>query len=204
MTEPQWQPNPFRGQRVLHLGCGTRPIRGAVNHDRMRHGEFVDVAWDLDRMPWFVKGPVQVGDDGVAILSRPMPRTWDPDPFDVILALDLFEHLVDPYGAVNECWDLLRPGGLLIIRVSAYDNPATYADMTHKHWANEEAYDFFDRSTRMGGHYSTHHPVDSLGRLPTYWRIDGRDRVNPDDRWPDHGDWQFTLVKLDAPVEVEA
>lgn len=197
--EPQWQPNPFRGQRVLQLACGARPILRAVNHDRVRHADFVDVAWDLDRMPWFAATSPPRLEDGSADLSRPLIRTWEPDPFDVIIARDIFEHLVDPYGAVNECWSLLRPGGVLIIRMSAFDNPATFADLTHRHRASEEAFQFFDRTTRLGGHYSSFHPADSLGRLPTHWRLDGVDRVNPDHRWPDHGDLQFTLVKLDAP-----
>lgn len=189
--EPQWQPNPFRGQRVLQLGCGARPIKRAVNHDRVKHADFVDVWCNLDSMPWaFAEG----GTDGPALPSAAMR-----EPFDAIIALDLFEHLVDPYGAVNECWSLLRTGGVLIIRMSAWDNPATFADLTHRHRASEEAYDFYDRSTRLGGHYSSFHPADTLGRLPTHWRIDGVDRVNPDHRWPDHGDLQFTMVKLDAP-----
>lgn len=188
MTEPQWQPNPFRGQRVLVLGCGARPVRGAVNHDRARHGEFVDVWGNLDQMPWVWTAP-----EGTGYLRD--------EPFDVIIALDLFEHLVDPYGAVNECWSLLRTGGVLIIRMSAWDNPATFADLTHKHWANEEAFSFFDRTTRLGGHYGPFHPADSLGRLPTPWRVDGVDRTNPDERYG-IGDLQFTLVRLDAHPEV--
>lgn len=199
-TQPQWQPNPFRGQRVLVLGCGARPVKGAVNHDRVRHGEFVDAAWDLDQMPWFQPSAKLEGDDRT--VSRVYADgTIGDAPFDVIIALDLFEHLVDPYGAVNECWSLLRTGGVLIIRMSAWDNPATFADLTHKHWANEEAYSFFDRTTRLGGHYGPFHPADSLGRLPTPWRVDGVDRVNPDERYG-VGDLQFTLVRLDAHPEV--
>lgn len=196
MTEPEWHPNPFRGQRVLNLGCGARPIRGAVNHDRVKHGEYVDAWCNLDAMPWrFAEG----GTDGPAL-----PAAIMADPFDVIIALDLFEHLVDPYGAVNECWSLLRPGGVLIVRFAAWDNPATFADLTHKHRCNEDAFQFFDKTTRLGAFYGHYHPADTLGRLPTPWRIDGVDRVNPDHRWPDHGDLQFTMQKLDAHPQVNA
>lgn len=191
MIEPQWQPNPFRGQRVLQLAAGARPIRGAVNHDRVRHGDYIDAWCDLDRMPW-------------TFTCQGDATIYHGDPFDVIIARDIFEHLVDPYGAVNECWPLLRPGGVLIIRMSAWDNPATFADLSHKHWANAEAFDFYDRTTRLGGHYGPFHPADTLGRLPTPWRIDGVDRVNADERWPDHGDLQFTMQKLDAHPEVSA
>lgn len=206
--EPQWQPNPFRGQRVLQLACGARPIRGAVNHDRVRHGDYVDAWCDLDRMPWVFEsapdhalGPWRLTDDGAVTSIRSTPGGI---PFDAIIARDIFEHLVDPYGAVNECWSLLHVGGVLIIRMSAWDNPATFADLTHKHRASDEAMDFFDRTTRLGGHYGPFHPSDSLGRLTTPWRIDGVDRVNPDHRWPDHGDLQFTMVKLAAHPEPAA
>lgn len=168
-----WQPNPYRGM-VLNLGCGARPIVEAVNHDRVEHGPWVDVAFDLDRMPWADLCP----------------------GFDVIVALDLFEHLRDPYGAVNECHRLLLPGGLLVARMAAWDNPVSHSDLTHRHFVSEGAMDFFDRDTLVGAHYSDFHPVDSMGRLPTRWHIDGVDRVNPDPRWPKKGDWQFTMVRL--------
>lgn len=170
--KPYWQPNPYRGM-VLVLGCGARPMEEAVNHDRVEHSPWVDIALDLDVMPWADICP----------------------GFDAIVALDLFEHLKDPYGAVNECHRLLDPGGVLVIRMAAHDNPASYTDLTHRHWATPDSFDFFDRSTLLGEHYSGFHPADSLGRLPTHWRIDGVDRVNPDPRWPDRGDWQFTLVR---------
>lgn len=187
--EPQWQPNPFRGQRVLQLACGARPILRAVNHDRVRHADFVDVWCNLDDMPWrFAEG----GKGGPVL-----PAASTREPFDAIIARDIFEHLVDPYGAVNECWPLLRPGGVLIIRMSAFDNPATFADLTHRHRASEEAFDFYDETTRLGGFYGSYHPADSLGRLPTRWRIDGVDRVNPDHRYG-IGDLQFTMVKLEG------
>jgi len=169
----QWQRNPYDGM-VLVLGAGARPMIDAVNHDRVVHGDWIDVGWDLDAMPWADLCP----------------------GFDVIVAHDLFEHLRDPYGAVNECHRILEPGGVLLLRMSAYDNPASFNDLTHRHFANVNAMDFFDRTTLLGGHYSSFHPVDSLGRLPTEWTIDGVDRVNPDWRWPDNGDLQFTMVRL--------
>lgn len=183
MSGAQWQANPWRGLRVLNLGCGGRPIGHAINHDRAPHGDWVDLACDLDDMPW------------VFTYHTPNGETA-PQEYDVVCAFDLVEHLEDPYGFVNECYPLLTPGGRLVFRTAAFDNPATYADLTHKHWANADAFDFFDRTTERGEHYSSFHPVDGLGRLPTHWRIEEVKRVNPDHRWLDHGDWQFTLVKL--------
>jgi mycofactocin glycosyltransferase len=39
--------------------------------------------------------------------------------FDVITAMDVFEHLSDPIGAVEQLWKALKPGGFLYARISA-------------------------------------------------------------------------------------
>lgn len=175
-VEPIWLPNPWLagGGKVLMLGCGARPMVGAVNLDLSLHSPWVDVDWNLDRMPW------PVAPDGI---------------YDAIYAYDLVEHLLDCYGFVNECHRLLKPGGILVFRMSAWDNPVSFRDLTHRHYAHEESFDFFDRATAIGEHYSGFHPVDSLGRLPTHWQIDGVDRVNADPRYK-IGDLQFTMVKV--------
>jgi 2-polyprenyl-3-methyl-5-hydroxy-6-metoxy-1,4-benzoquinol methylase len=39
--------------------------------------------------------------------------------FDVITAMDVFEHLSDPVEAVEKLWKALNPGGFLYARISA-------------------------------------------------------------------------------------
>jgi 2-polyprenyl-3-methyl-5-hydroxy-6-metoxy-1,4-benzoquinol methylase len=39
--------------------------------------------------------------------------------FDIVTAMDVFEHLVDPVAAVDELWRTLRPGGFLFGRFAA-------------------------------------------------------------------------------------
>jgi 2-polyprenyl-3-methyl-5-hydroxy-6-metoxy-1,4-benzoquinol methylase len=41
--------------------------------------------------------------------------------FDMILAMDVFEHLVDPVGTIEQLWRALRPGGLLFARIHVED-----------------------------------------------------------------------------------
>jgi 2-polyprenyl-3-methyl-5-hydroxy-6-metoxy-1,4-benzoquinol methylase len=41
--------------------------------------------------------------------------------FDLILAMDVFEHLVDPVGVVERLYRALRPGGLLFARIQVED-----------------------------------------------------------------------------------
>lgn len=175
-VEPIWLPNPWKGARVLNIGAGARPVVGAVNHDRRIHSPWIDMAWELEAMPW--------------------AHGWqgDPPPFDVIVCHDVIEHMADALGFVNEVHALLRPGGLFIMRGGAWDNPATYIDPTHKHWFHEDSFDFFDRSRGLGNSYGRFY-VDSLGRPLTEWRIDGVDRCNADSRYG-VGDITWTMVRL--------
>jgi 2-polyprenyl-3-methyl-5-hydroxy-6-metoxy-1,4-benzoquinol methylase len=41
--------------------------------------------------------------------------------FDMILAMDVFEHLVDPVEAIERLWRALRPGGLFFARIQVED-----------------------------------------------------------------------------------
>ncbi len=175
-VEPIWLPNPWKGARVLMLGCGAKPMVGAVNHDRVKHSPWVDAVGDLEVMPWaWAAGYVGV--------------------FDAVYCYDLVEHIADVFGFLNEIHALMRPGGVLVMRGGAADNPASYTDPSHKHWFTEESMDFVDPSRGLGKHYGQFY-LDSLGRPLAKWRIDGVDRCNADPRWPDTPDIQWTLVAL--------
>jgi len=41
--------------------------------------------------------------------------------FDMILAMDVFEHLTDPVTTAEQLWQVLRPGGLLFARIQVED-----------------------------------------------------------------------------------
>jgi SAM-dependent methyltransferase len=59
--------------------------------------------------------------------QRGLPATYfdlktsrlPPERFDMITAMDVFEHLVDPVGTAEELWRALRPGGFLFGRFGA-------------------------------------------------------------------------------------
>jgi trans-aconitate methyltransferase len=148
-------------------------MAGAVNHDRVKHAPHVDIAWDLDKMPW------EVGSG-----------------YEIVYAFDVLEHLRDTYGAINEIHNILVPHGALVVRMPAWDNPISYGDLTHRVVVMENSLDFFDRSRVRGKAFSPYHPVDTMGRLPSTWKIVSVERVNPDSRWPDRGDWQWVMEAL--------
>lgn len=43
--------------------------------------------------------------------------TLAPNSFDVITSISVIEHILDDKGAIQKMWDLLRPGGVLLISV---------------------------------------------------------------------------------------
>lgn len=110
----------------LELGCGARPSDGYLHHDRTYHDEWVDVAFDLEELPW------------------PM---FDAS-CEQILATDVFEHLrpwkVQVSEWLDECWRLLIEGGTLSMRLPAWDNPLSFRDPTHHRMFHEHTFDYWD------------------------------------------------------------
>ena len=116
---------------ILNLGCGNTGISGAVNHDRFRFAPHVDVAHDLNVVPW----------------------PWEDNSFQTIVAIDVLEHLDDFIQFFNECWRILQPGGEIHVRVPRYDFINVHIDPTHRRGYHPESFDYLDPSTRWGGQY---------------------------------------------------
>lgn len=94
----------------LELGCGNHPTPGFLHHDRWRHSAHVDIAFELEILPW-------------PVAERSL---------DKLLATDVFEHLkCDVQTWLDECHRVLVPGGQLSMRLPAYDNPYSWRDPTH-------------------------------------------------------------------------
>lgn len=117
---------------TLQLGCGIRPLEGAINHDLEKHSDFVDVVWDLNEMPW----------------------PWQDEEFDKIIALDVMEHVkTEVYEWLDECWRILQPDGLLVLRLPAWDHENSHIDPTHRRLFHEHTFDYWDRRTSYFDNY---------------------------------------------------
>ena len=117
---------------TLQLGAGRRPLDGAVNHDLWQHAPWIDVAHDLDCTPW----------------------PWDDASFDKIVALDVMEHLrLDVQVWLDECWRVLKPGGMLVLRLPQYSNPVSYRDPTHRRVYHPETFLYWDRRSALWQDY---------------------------------------------------
>jgi predicted SAM-dependent methyltransferase len=112
----------------LELGCGKAAMPGFVHHDLHRHSDHVDVCHDLNELPW----------------------PWDDGSCDEILALDVFEHLhLMPQKWLKECFRLLKPHGVLRLRVPIFGSPWHVIDPTHVRGFHPLNFDYFVRGREL-------------------------------------------------------
>ena len=118
---------------VLNLGCGNKPIEGAVNHDRIKHRKYVDVAHDLNELPW----------------------PWADESFDRIVALAVLEHVEpDLVATLDECWRILRKGGRVQLKLPYWNSEISHRDPTHRWFFSMGSFDQFDPDRRRGKEYT--------------------------------------------------
>jgi len=123
---------------ILNLGAGNRIVADAVNHDLWKHRQDIDIAHDLDILPW----------------------PWADDSFDEIQAYAVFEHLaLSPIKALNECWRILRRGGKLIIKYPLWSSAVAHDDPSHHWWWSERAFEVFDPETKYGKDHPYYTPL---------------------------------------------
>ena len=141
---------------VLELGCGVHPTPGAIHHDRVQHSAWVDIAHDLDVLPW----------------------PWQDAEFDKVIALDVMEHLrLDVNVWLDECWRILTPGCQLVLRLPAWDNPVSYRDPTHKKLFHPETFDYWDANRQLHKDYGFFY----FGESGRWWTVETVERVNAGD-----------------------
>ena len=121
----------------LNLGTGNDPMADAVNHDISAHRPEIAVVHDLNVRPW----------------------PWADSTVDEIIARSVFEHLaLTLIETVDECWRILRPGGLLYAKVPYWKAEQAWMDPQHRwRWA-PNVWDWFDPDTAYGkeyGYYTT-------------------------------------------------
>jgi SAM-dependent methyltransferase len=117
---------------VLNLGAGNKIVPGAVNHDLRRHRPEIDVAWDLNDLPW----------------------PWEDNSFDKVLGRAVFEHLrINLVETIDECWRILRPGGQLFVKLPHWQHEHAYLDPTHYWRFTLNTLNLFVPSTRYGRSY---------------------------------------------------
>lgn len=119
----------------INLGAGNDIRDGYINHDiTMLPG--IDVVHDLNVFPW----------------------PWEDGSVDVILARDVIEHLDNFMKVMEEMYRVLRPGGLINMKVPYWNSISRHADPTHTRGFHELTFRFFDPDSVYckERHYYTH------------------------------------------------
>jgi SAM-dependent methyltransferase len=119
---------------MLNLGAGHKIIPYAVNHDLYKHRPEIDVAWDLNDLPWL----------------------WEDESFDKIIASSVLEHSHHNLTVtLDECWRILRPQGVIYLKLPYWAAEISHDDATH-YWPGFGlgVLDQFDPDTRRGRMYS--------------------------------------------------
>ena len=102
-----------RNLDILELGCGYRATQLLALRDRIGPGTGVDfqIAPELLQTEdyTFYEGPIET------MLPKLARGT-----FDVILLISVLEHLREPQAGLDSAWQLLRPGGVLLVNVPTW------------------------------------------------------------------------------------
>lgn len=153
---------------ILELGAGDRPRPDStIRHDRTRHSDHIDTAWDLDVTPW----------------------PWADDSMDGVIAIDVLEHLrLDIADWMDELWRITAPDGTVELRLPAWDNPMSWRDPTHRRVFGEHTLHYWDVRSPLCWEFGRIYFSDRWpDETPRWWRIDAHGRC------PDSNDFRWKM-----------
>lgn len=104
---------PFKGLRILDIGCGG----GLISEPMARLGASVTA---VDAAEANIKtAMVHAEEMGLAIDYRHGTAEQlieaGEQPFDVVLNLEVVEHVADPDAFLKDCASLVKPGGMMVV-----------------------------------------------------------------------------------------
>ena len=116
-------PEPFKGLRILDIGCGG----GLLSEPMARLGADVLGADAAERNIPVAK--VHAEEQGLTIdyrVTTAEALAAAGEEFDVVLNMEVVEHVADPQAFLNACHALLKPGGLMTCS-TINRNPKSFA-----------------------------------------------------------------------------
>jgi methionine biosynthesis protein MetW len=97
-----------RGARFLDIGCGEGTLAARVR-DRFTEVHGIDISEEAVRLA--IKNGVRALRANLNVDPIPFPENH----FDVVTALDVIEHFIDPVRLIREIYRVLTPGGYTVI-----------------------------------------------------------------------------------------
>lgn len=117
---------PNRRLRICELGCGTggNLLAAAEKHDVV----------GVECAPQALAYARQKLGNWVRFGRLPHEIDLPPQSFDVVLMTDVLEHIEDDAASANAALELLRPGGIVVATVPAYQWLYSPRDAHHHHF----------------------------------------------------------------------
>jgi predicted TPR repeat methyltransferase len=133
---------PKTAQRILELGCSTGALGAAL---KVRNGAFVfGVEIDAD----YARQASERLDRVVVANAETFLQESTPAevPFDCLIGADVFEHLVDPWRALERATHLLGPGATVVISLpNVLHGPGLWRILRYGRWPRDDE-GVFDRT----------------------------------------------------------
>jgi hypothetical protein len=176
------QPAALKGLERLNLGCGRKPLEGAVNVDIYAEAK-PDVVCDLNRLPW----------------------PFRDDQFREVIAYDVIEHLTDVVTVMEEIHRVCRAGALVQITVPHFTSANSFTDPTHRHHFGRASFRYFTGEHELGFYTSVRFKARTshIAFVPSLvnkivWRLANRYPDYYERRWA----WVFPAWFLYFELEV--
>jgi len=104
----------------LNLGCGTDIKEGYVNLDIIKR-EGVNKVHDVNKFPY----------------------PFQKDHFDEVYASHLLEHVEDVLKVMEELYRIVKPDGILRIKVPYFSSSGAFQDPTHKRFFADDTMKYY-------------------------------------------------------------
>jgi len=122
----------IKARNVIEIGCGaatTAPsMRQTVGATRYVGVELMAKAAE--------KARVNLDEVHVADVEKVLPSSLGlhENEFDLLLAIDVLEHLIDPWDSLARWVKLLRPGGYAVVSVPNVQNISLISNLLQGNW----------------------------------------------------------------------
>jgi len=150
---------------IVNLGCGTVRWPDSIGVDRVMIPGFVDVVHDLDTVPYPFK------DNSV----------------DEIHIYHVLEHLQYPIKKMEELHRILKPGGIIYMRVPHFSSMGAFSDITHVRPFGFTSFDCFRKEDYH--HFYTEVEFEILNKQIKYLGL-----------YPNSGDYEKYVHNNQCPV----
>ena len=157
---------PYVGSRILEIGCGTGNLTGPL----ATHGKVLAV----DVHPGYLKAAKArtKGVPGVSFKRVDLDKSLSPlrsFRADTLICVNVLEHLSNDARVLKECYNLLPPGGRLLLFVPAFQFLFGTMDATYGHFRRYNLPGLREKMEAAGFQVEYGRYLNLLGVLGWWW-----------------------------------